>query len=465
MRESYTTQRRSGLTLPKRKKSPLKVIVIAMATGLAMIPIYHATKVTADEQPAVQVISPMASTVDRGVITLSFKVDGLSTDQYEPFWAVGNDQWNRMGTTNGVSTAEVDVTGWNWNTNNEYTFSFIALKKENWQPIIEKRTITINREGTKAAATEPTPTAPNQVPAGSVNEPSTVSQNTTLYVDPESGTQAKAKAWALSHPEDSNAMNKLTSQPLVNWYGGWNQDVYKDVNAYVTRATNAGQVPMLVAYNIPNRDCGSYSAGGVTDRQAYASWISNFARGIGNRDAIVLLEPDAIAGIDCLSQQSQADRLGMLRSSVTTLTTQTGAKVYIDAGNPKWQSTGVMADRLSQAGIAEADGFSLNVSNFMTTEDNITYGTELSRKTNGAHFVIDTSRNGNGSAPNFEWCNPTGVKIGANPTLSTGHDLVDAYLWIKTPGESDGTCGSQQEGTSAPAAGVWWPEYALVLLR
>jgi endoglucanase len=260
-------------------------------------------------------------------------------------------------------------------------------------------------------------------------------------------------------------MNKLTSQPLVNWYGGWNQDVYKDVNAYVTRATDAGQVPMLVAYNIPNRDCGSYSAGGVTDRQAYESWISNFARGIGNRDAIVLLEPDAIAGIDCLSEQSQANRLGMLRSSVTTLTTRTGAQVYIDAGNTKWQSTDVMADRLKQAGIAEADGFSLNVSNFISTEKNITYGTEISRKTNNAHFVIDTSRNGNGSAPNSEWCNPTGVKIGANPTLSTGRDLVDAYLWIKTPGESDGTCGSQQLGTSAPSAGVWWPEYALGLLR
>jgi hypothetical protein len=168
MRESYTTQRRSGLTLPKTKKSPLKVIVIAMAAGLAMIPIYHATKVAADEQPVVQVISPIASTVNRGVITLSFKVDGLSTDQYEPFWSVGNDQWNRMGTTNGVSTTEVDVTNWNWNANNEYTFSFIALKKENWQPIIEKRTVTINQEGTEAVTTEPTPTTPTQVPAGSV---------------------------------------------------------------------------------------------------------------------------------------------------------------------------------------------------------------------------------------------------------------------------------------------------------
>ena len=465
MRKSITVQRRSGLILPKIKKSPLKVIVIAMAAGLAMIPIYHATNANADQQPTVQVISPTTSAVSRGAVTLSFKVDGLSIDQYEPFWAVGDGQWNRMGTANGVSTTEIDVTNWNWNANNEYVFSFIALKKDNWQPVIEKRTITINQEDVNTAPAEPT--APVEEPAVSISEPAPAPQSsdTSLYVDPQSGTQAKAQAWAESHPGDSDAMNKLTSQPLVNWYGGWNQDVYKDVNAYVTRATDAGQVPMLVAYNIPNRDCGGYSAGGVADRQAYANWISNFARGIGNRDAIVMLEPDAIAGIDCLSQKSQDNRLGMLRNSVTTLTTQTQAQVYIDSGNATWQSSSVMADRLNRAGIAEADGFSLNVSNFIGTEKNIAYGTEISRMTNNAHFVIDTSRNGDGSAPNSEWCNPTGVKIGANPTLSTGRDLVDAYLWIKTPGESDGTCGSQQQGTSAPSAGTWWPEYALGLLR
>ena len=35
------------------------------------------------------------------------------------------------------------------------------------------------------------------------------------------------------------------------------------------------------------------------------------------------------------------------------------------------------------------------------------------------------------------------------------YPLVDAFLWIKTPGESDGTC------SGGPAAGKWWGEYAL----
>jgi endoglucanase len=75
--------------------------------------------------------------------------------------------------------------------------------------------------------------------------------------------------------------------------------------------------------------------------------------------------------------------------------------------------------------------------------------------TGGKHMVIDTSRNGNGS--NGQWCNPTGMALGNIPTTSTDQSLVDAYLWIKAPGESDGTCNG------GPAAGSWWLEYALNL--
>jgi endoglucanase len=41
----------------------------------------------------------------------------------------------------------------------------------------------------------------------------------------------------------------------------------------------------------------------------------------------------------------------------------------------------------------------------------------------------------------------------------TGSALLDALLWIKAPGESDGSCAG------GPAAGVWWPAYALGLAR
>jgi endoglucanase len=41
-----------------------------------------------------------------------------------------------------------------------------------------------------------------------------------------------------------------------------------------------------------------------------------------------------------------------------------GTAVYVDGGHSTWVSATEMALRLTQADIAQADGFSLNVSNF-----------------------------------------------------------------------------------------------------
>ncbi|HET6924300.1 MAG TPA: glycoside hydrolase family 6 protein, partial [Candidatus Saccharimonadales bacterium] len=159
-----------------------------------------------------------------------------------------------------------------------------------------------------------------------------------------------------------------------------------------------------------------------------------------------------VAQASCLSSTDQAQRYQLLSFAISTLKANPGAKVYLDAGNPSWVAASDMAGRLKQAGIANADGFSLNVSNFIATKDNETYGAQLSALVGGKHFVIDTSRNGNGS--NGQWCNPSGRALGAAPTASTGASLVDYFLWVKTPGESDGTCNG------GPAAGSWWPSYA-----
>lgn len=77
--------------------------------------------------------------------------------------------------------------------------------------------------------------------------------------------------------------------------------------------------------------------------------------------------------------------------------------------------------------------------------------------------MIDTSRNGSGpygsARNNQDWCNPPGRTLGATPTTHTASPLVDAYLWVKEPGTSDGSCRPGD-----PRAGAWWPEYALELV-
>jgi endoglucanase len=155
---------------------------------------------------------------------------------------------------------------------------------------------------------------------------------------------------------------------------------------------------------------------------------------------------------DCAGQ---GDRVGYLAYAAKALTLK-GARVYIDAGHSGWLSPATAAARLNQVGMQYAVGFALNTSNYMTTAQETAYGQQISALLGGKTFVIDTSRNGNGG--NGQWCNPSGRALGERPTL-VGKGSVDAYLWVKLPGESDGACNG------GPAAGVWFQSMALELAR
>jgi endoglucanase len=207
-----------------------------------------------------------------------------------------------------------------------------------------------------------------------------------LYVDPYSPAAQQAAAWRETRPQDAAEMDEIATAPQAQWFGDWNPDVAQAVDGYVSAAAAQGRWTLLVAYNLPARDCGGHSA-----------------------------------------------------------------------GHSAWHPAATMASRLRQAGIGQATGFSLNVSNFRATAEELAYGRTIAAQV-GKHFVIDTGRNGLG--PNAdEWCNPPGRALGPRPTTATGDSLVDAFLWIKQPGFSDGPCNG------GPAAGAWWADYALGLAR
>jgi len=75
--------------------------------------------------------------------------------------------------------------------------------------------------------------------------------------------------------------------------------------------------------------------------------------------------------------------------------------------------------------------------------------------------VIDTSRNGKGP-DGGAWCNPPGRGLGSKPGSVTGNPLVHAFLWVKRPGESD---GSSDECNGGPGAGQWFQSYAVELCQ
>jgi endoglucanase len=274
-----------------------------------------------------------------------------------------------------------------------------------------------------------------------------------FYVNPDSAAMRAARG--ANNPQ----LTDIANTPTAYWM---DQLSTPAVDAkYIAAAQAAGTTPILALYGIPHRDCGNFAAGGFSSAGAYRGWIDTVAADIGGGPAAVILEPDALAMAGCLSPDQRQERLDLMRYAVDTLTRNPATALYIDAGHSRWTSVGDMAAMLNDVGVAKARGFSLNTANFFTTAEEMGYGDAISGATGGAHYVIDTSRNGAGPAEGeLYWCNPTGRALGVPPTTATGNGNVDAFLWVKRPGESDGSCGRGE-----PRAGTFSTSYALDLAR
>ncbi|BBZ65201.1 glucanase [Mycolicibacterium insubricum] len=280
-----------------------------------------------------------------------------------------------------------------------------------------------------------------------------------FYVDPAS----KAMAAARANP-DSAELNRVANTPQAFWLDqAWGPGAVTGVvSRYTGAAQAAGAMPVFAVYGIPHRDCGSYAAGGFASGADYRAWIDGISAGLGGAPATFIVEPDAIAMAGCLSADQRQERFDLIRYAAQTLSQNPGAVVYIDAGHPRWLSAGDVAAGLNASGIEHARGFSLNTTNYYTTDESIGYGEAVSGLTGGSHYVIDTSRNGSGPVDDspMNWCNPPGRALGVAPTTDTAGEHADAYLWIKRVGESDGSCGRGE-----PGAGVFVNQYAIDLAR
>ncbi len=277
---------------------------------------------------------------------------------------------------------------------------------------------------------------------------------------------SQALEWVRSHPDDPRASvidREIASVPTSRWFTSSSQSVGSDVAEHVAAAQGRAELAVLVPYNIPVRDCGAQNTGGASDAAAYAQWIRSFADGIGARPAVVVLEPDALLHLSCLTWSQRQERLRMLSDAVNVLAQRAPAAwTYLDAGNSRTTTPRKMADQLLAAGVRNARGFALNVSNYRQYDGVVDYGGSvraiLARHHVDSYFLVDNSRNGNGAGTG--WCNPPGRALGARPRIG-GPEGVDASPWIKPPGESDGECGIAE---GRPNTG-FDPELAFALIR
>ncbi|MFF8173459.1 glycoside hydrolase family 6 protein [Streptomyces chartreusis] len=318
-------------------------------------------------------------------------------------------------------------------------------------PLLPSASPSVTRSPSPTSAS-PTRTREKATPAPSATraerKQSTAVVSSRLYRHPDS----QVLEWVRDNPADPRHAvieSRIAAQPAAVWFADFTPDtITARVRAVTSGGSALGRVPVVVPYAIPDRDCGGYSEGGAPGLDAYDAWIDRFAAGLGSGDVIVVLEPDSVAQADCLSERARADRFASLaRAGRVMKAANPRARVYYDAGHSGWNAPARQADWLRQAGAAStasSDGVFSNVSNFRTTSAEAAYDRQVLDALDGPASlgaVVDTSRNGAGAPADGEWCDPSGRKLGRAPTLATGESRIDAYLWVKLPGESDGCKG------------------------
>lgn len=251
-----------------------------------------------------------------------------------------------------------------------------------------------------------------------------------------------------SQGETQADLEELENLPIAEWIA----DTKKIDDGYVAQTVQAaseqGQLPLFVAYNIPERDVGNHSTGGVDSDGEYEGWITALSEQIGDNGAVVVLEPDALAHLPDLSDEEAEARVGLLANALDTLHANSNTATYLDAGNATWRDPELTADLLkrvdeqSQHGV---EGISLNVANFISEEDTRAYAEEVQEAFGKPLYVlIDNSRNGDPEGvAEGDWCNPVGQRVGAIDTTFDPDEPVEV-AYIKVLGQSDGECGISQ---------------------
>jgi len=279
-----------------------------------------------------------------------------------------------------------------------------------------------------------------------------------LYVETWGAAATAAKSLrAKGQVAEARAAETIAAQSVAIWLSSYYSDteLVALINRNLVAAERLGTTPVFVTYNIPNRDCGGHSAGGAGSDAEYLRWNALVASTLKGHRAVVLVEPDSLGHLSTCPELAPT-REATLKSAVATLSA-VGIPSYLDGGNSNWVKAPVMAQRLRAAGVNQARGFFTNVANYRSEPQERKYAEELSALSGpDVHYVVDIGRNGQGWKGT--WCNAPGAGLGRTPRVALNGNRIDAFLWVKTPGASDGPCNG------GPGAGKWFASYAVSLV-
>ncbi|KAL2148458.1 hypothetical protein VTH82DRAFT_2378 [Thermothelomyces myriococcoides] len=289
----------------------------------------------------------------------------------------------------------------------------------------------------------------------------------------------------------------------------------------IREANAAGANPpyaaQLVVYDLPDRDCAAAASngewaiadGGADNYRGYINRIREILIEYSDIRTILVIEPDSMANMVTNMDVAKCSNAASTYHELTVYALKQlnlpHVAMYLDAGHAGWlgwpaniqPAADLFAGIYNDAGKpAAVRGLATNVANYNAwsidsapayTSPNPNYDEKhyveafsplLNSAGFPARFIVDTGRNGKQPTGQEEWghwCNVRDTGFGVRPTTNTGHDLVDAFVWIKPGGESDGTsdtsaarydyhCGLSDALKPAPEAGQWFQAYFEQLL-
>lgn len=345
-------------------------------------------------------------------------------------------------------------------------------------------------------------------------------QGAEFYINPD--YQQKLDEAIASHPQEAELLRKVKGNPTGLWVD--TIEAVEGIPRHLQGAEAASQekghpvLPVFVVYDLPNRDCSAKaSAGELTYdnggekryREEFIDVIAAHFRAHSSQRIIVILEPDSLPNVVTNLDVAQCALSEQLyKNSIAYAIAQLSLPnvyIYVDAAHSGWLGwdgnrsgiANVFKEVLDMAGgTNRIRGFATNVSNYTPLSgadgkalepsnpcpDELSYVSKLAESLAAVGitdkgFIIDTSRNGRGGIRQRwgSWCNVSGAGLGERPTVSPTA-LVDAYFWVKPPGESDGiadstasrfdeNCASDDATPGAPEAGDWFESYFIDLAR
>ncbi|RII17457.1 hypothetical protein CUC08_Gglean002555 [Alternaria sp. MG1] len=288
------------------------------------------------------------------------------------------------------------------------------------------------------------------------------------------------------------------------------------------KAKNAAGAKLMgtfVVYDLPDRDCAALASNGELKiaeggadkyKTQYIDKIAAIIKKYPDVKINLAIEPDSLANMITNMGVQKCANAASTYKDLTVYALKTlnfpNVDMYLDGGHAGWlgwdanigPAAKLYAEVYKAAGSPRGvRGIVTNVSNYnafrIATCPAITQGSKncdeerfinafaplLKAEGFPAHFIVDTGRSGKqptGQQAWGDWCNVSGAGFGIRPTTNTDNALVDAFVWVKPGGESDGTsdqsaarydgfCGKASAFKPAPEAGTWFQAYFEMLLK